>query len=102
MGAVFRRAGKTSNAHREFLTNENLAKTLPERTREFETAKTELANLKTESEKAGKDFNEASKDYDRETHVREKPRSPKRKSDRRKRGRIWNTRENAKRSLPTS
>ncbi len=63
---------KTSNAHREFLTNENLAKTLPERTREFETVKTELANLKTESEKAEKDFNEASKDYNRETHVREK------------------------------
>ncbi len=63
---------KTSNAHREFLTNENLAKTLPDRESEFETVKTELANLKTESEKAEKDFNEASKDYNRETHVREK------------------------------
>ncbi len=63
---------KTSNAHREFLTNENLAKTLPDREREFEMAKTELANLKTELEKAEKDFNEASRDYDRETHVREK------------------------------
>jgi len=63
---------ETANAHREFLTNENLAKTLPERTREFESAKTELENLKTESEKAETDFSEASKNYEREIHVREK------------------------------
>ena len=63
---------ETANAHREFLTNENLAKTLPERTREFETVQTELANLKTELAKAETDFNEASKGYDRETHRREK------------------------------
>ncbi|MCY7347054.1 MAG: SMC family ATPase [Pyrinomonadaceae bacterium] len=62
----------TANAHREFLTNENLAKTAPERTREFEAAKTKLASLKTESEKAAADYNEASADYDRETHIREK------------------------------
>ena len=63
---------ETANAHREFLTNENLAKTAPDREREFASAKTELANLKTESEKAETVFDAASKDYDRETHVREK------------------------------
>lgn len=62
----------TTNAHREFLTNENLAKTLPDREREFESAKTQLADLKTESERAETDFNEAAKGYDRETHSREK------------------------------
>ncbi|HLM61706.1 MAG TPA: hypothetical protein VK308_12945, partial [Pyrinomonadaceae bacterium] len=62
----------TLNAHREFLANENLAKTLPTREREYEAAQTELTNLKTGSEKAEKDFHEASVDYDRETHLREK------------------------------
>ncbi len=62
----------TSVAHREFLTNENLAKTLPNCELKYESAKTELAKLKTESEKAETNFNEAGQDYDRETHFREK------------------------------
>ena len=63
---------ETAAAHREFLMNENLAKLLPERTREFGAAETKLANLKTESERAETDFNKANADYDRETHAREK------------------------------
>ena len=62
----------TADAHREFLVNENLAKLTPERQRGFESAQIELTNLKTESVKAETRFNEASKDYDRETHAREK------------------------------
>jgi exonuclease SbcC len=62
----------TAAAHREFLTNENLAKTLPERTREFTKIEGELAVLKINLEKAERDFGEATADYDRETHLREK------------------------------
>jgi len=62
----------TADAHREFLTNENLAKTLPEREREFIKIESELADTKIKLEKAEKDSTAASKDYDRETHTREK------------------------------
>jgi exonuclease SbcC len=63
---------ETANAHREFLMNENLAKTLRERTSEFAKIERELADLKISSEKAEKDFSEATAGYDRETHAREK------------------------------
>jgi len=63
---------QTAGAHREFLANESLALTLPTRKIEFETARKELANFKTESEKAEGNFQTASKNYDRQTHLREK------------------------------
>ncbi len=63
---------RTANAHREFLTNENLAKSLPEREKEFEKAAAELIVLTQNSAKAEKDFTLASKDYDRELHQTEK------------------------------
>jgi exonuclease SbcC len=63
---------RTADAHREFLTNENLAKTLPEREREYESAKTKLADLTIELEKAETNFTEASSGYERETHARER------------------------------
>jgi DNA repair protein SbcC/Rad50 len=63
---------QTANAHREFLTNENLAKSLPEKEKEFENASVELKVLTENSAKAEKDFASASKDYDRERHQTEK------------------------------
>ena len=65
---------QTATAHREFLTNENAAAQLPERTRAFETAQSKVAETKTAAERAETDFNEASQNYDRETHRREKER----------------------------
>ncbi|MEP6900590.1 MAG: SMC family ATPase [Actinomycetota bacterium] len=62
----------TANAHREFLTNENLAKFLPEKEREFENANVNLKTLTENSARAEKDFISASKDYDRERHQMEK------------------------------
>ncbi len=63
---------KTENAHREFLSNESLAKTLPQREQELLAAKQEVARLKSELEKAEKDFLAASKDYNRDEHLSEK------------------------------
>jgi len=63
---------QTSEAHREFVANENLARSLPAKEAEFKDANKETARLKSESEKAEKDFREASKDYDRERHQMEK------------------------------
>jgi len=63
---------KTEKAHREFLSNESLAKTLTEREREFSAATQEVARLKSELEKAEKDFSAAGKDYERDTHLLEK------------------------------
>ena len=63
---------KTADAHREFLINEPLAKILPQRESELETATKELSRLREENEKAENDLAAASRDYDRETHSREK------------------------------
>jgi len=63
---------QTANAHREFLTNENLALALPEKEREFAAAKSGIEQLKIDLAKAEKDFEAASKDYDRESHQTEK------------------------------
>ncbi|HVE55959.1 MAG TPA: SMC family ATPase [Pyrinomonadaceae bacterium] len=63
---------RTANAHREFLTNENLAKLLPEKEKEFAAAKSGIEQLKIDLSKAEKDFEAASKDYDRELHQTEK------------------------------
>ncbi|CAN5661645.1 SMC family ATPase [soil metagenome] len=63
---------RTADAHREFLTNESLAKLLPQREKELETAKNELRELTESLAKAETDLTAASKDYDRETHLSEK------------------------------
>ncbi len=63
---------QTSNAHREFLANESLAKTFAMRESEFESATKEVARLEEELTKAAEDFENASKDYDRERHLSEK------------------------------
>jgi exonuclease SbcC len=63
---------KTANAHREFLSNETLAKTLPMRESELETARQMLEKLKSELSRAETGFETASKDYDRERHLTEK------------------------------
>ncbi len=62
----------TAAAHREFLTNENLAKTLPTRENELNSARRESEKLKENLAKAETDFQTASADYNRETHAREK------------------------------
>ena len=63
---------ETANAHKEFLINEPLAELLPQRETEFETATKELSRIREETEKAERDLTAASRDYDRETHSREK------------------------------
>ena len=60
---------RTSNAHREFLANESLAKTFATRKGEFDKATEEVAHLAEELAKATDDFENASKDYDRERHL---------------------------------
>ncbi len=62
----------TANAHREFLVNENLAKSLPEKENELKSALSEIEKLKTELAKAENDFNEANKDYNRDQHLLER------------------------------
>lgn len=63
---------RTANAHREFLTNANLAETLPEKQKEHEKAEKELEKITQDLAKAEKDFQTASKKYDREKHHRER------------------------------
>ncbi|MDQ6786650.1 MAG: AAA family ATPase, partial [Acidobacteriota bacterium] len=63
---------KTASAHKEFLSNEALAKTLPTRESEFANAKAAVEKLKKDLAQAETDFETASKDYDRERHLTEK------------------------------
>ena len=63
---------KTAPAHSEFLANEALAKSLPQRERELETADREVFRLKHELETAVTNFETANKNYDREKHLAEK------------------------------
>lgn len=63
---------RTATAHREFLANESVAKTLPEREKEFETASADLKTSAERAEKAEKDFNAANENYDRDAHQSEK------------------------------
>ncbi len=62
----------TATAHREFLVNENLAKSLPDKEKQLKAAFEEIEKLKIDLTKAETDFNEANKDYDRERHFLEK------------------------------
>ncbi|MDQ3374692.1 MAG: SMC family ATPase [Acidobacteriota bacterium] len=63
---------QTSNAHREFLSNESLAKTLPARESELKIAQAEATQLSENSAKAEEEFSSASKNYDRQRHLSEK------------------------------
>jgi exonuclease SbcC len=63
---------RTAAAHREFLTNEALAKTLEKRETEFAGATARAAQLKTELENASNEFEAASQTYDRQRHLSEK------------------------------
>ena len=63
---------ETIAAHREFLTNESLAKSLPAKEKEFENSRAENSRLTADLTKAENDFQEASRDYDRERHSAEK------------------------------
>jgi exonuclease SbcC len=63
---------QTSEAHRGFVANENLARSLPAKESEYKAAQKEAARLKSELEKAEKVFKAASKDYDRGRHQMEK------------------------------
>ncbi len=63
---------KTANAHREFLSNESLAKTLPERENEFANAQATVEKLKNDLRRAETDLETASRDYDRNLHLTEK------------------------------
>jgi exonuclease SbcC len=60
---------RTSNAHREFLANESLAKTFATREAEFGKATGEVSRLAAELATAVDDFENASKDYNREQHL---------------------------------
>jgi exonuclease SbcC len=63
---------QTAAAHREYLVNENLSKSLPEKEKEFDNATSNLKVLTENSGQAEKDFLSASKDYDHERHREEK------------------------------
>ena len=62
----------TADAHREFLTNETLAKSLPERETEFAAAQSEIANLIENLTAAETEFSNANQNYDREKHQTER------------------------------
>ena len=63
---------RTIEAHRVFLTNENAAKSLPEKAEQLKAANEESEKLKTDAAKAESDFERANKDYDREKHLLER------------------------------
>lgn len=63
---------KTADAHREYLVNENSARALPEREKDFEKATGELKILTEKLAAAESEFAAAGKDYDRERHQAEK------------------------------
>ena len=63
---------RTMAAHREYLVNENPARSLPEKKSELEKATAELKATADKLARAETDFQTASKDYDRERHQSEK------------------------------
>ena len=60
---------RTAEAHREYLTNELLAKTLPEREVELKRVAGEEEKLKKQTESAESHFTEIEKNYDAEKHM---------------------------------
>ena len=63
---------RTSDAHREFLTNEVLAKSLPERERIHLAAQDEIKLLRDNSTNAEREYTDANNTYDRDQHSAEK------------------------------
>ncbi len=63
---------KTANAHREYLANETLAKSLPEKHKEFEEANKDIKTLSENLKTAETAFETVNKDYDQEKHLSEK------------------------------
>lgn len=63
---------RTAAAHREYLANENAARLLPEREKEFAAASADLKNSAAQLEKAESEYRAAEKEYDREHHQAEK------------------------------
>lgn len=62
----------TAHAHREFLTNENAAKTLPERTRKYAAAEAAIAVTREDAARAETEYEAANRHYDREKHAAER------------------------------
>ena len=62
----------TANAHREFLTNENAAKTLPEREKIYTESETAIAFLRENTAQAETEYETANQGYDRDRHSAEK------------------------------
>lgn len=62
----------TDDAHRIFLANEALAKSLESREKEFETAEIELKNINAKLAEAETEYEKAGKDYNREHHLSER------------------------------
>ncbi len=63
---------ETAIAHREFVANENLAKSLPEKVRELEMTQKEIEVLSKNIGVAEKELETENKDYDFDKHVVEK------------------------------
>lgn len=63
---------ETANAHREFVANENLARSLPEKQKELETTQTEITELIKNLGVALEVFEAEDKNYDREKHIGER------------------------------
>jgi exonuclease SbcC len=63
---------ETATAHREFVANENLARSLPEKARELAATQKELEELNKNTEKAEKEFETENKNYDQGKHALEK------------------------------
>ncbi len=61
----------TTDAHRVYLANEALAKSLTERTKDLEESKAELTRLRTDVLNAEKALADAGSGYDRERHLAE-------------------------------
>ena len=63
---------ETANAYREFVANENLAKSLPEKLKELETAQSEIEVLSKTITEVEIELEAENKNYDKETHIGEK------------------------------
>lgn len=63
---------KTSNAHKVFLANENMAKTRETKSKEFESTRSQLKELDAKIREAKKNFKKENSKYDLEKHQNEK------------------------------
>jgi exonuclease SbcC len=63
---------RTISAHRDFLANEALAGSFPQKEKDFASVTQKVANLENEAESAQKKLSEVEQKYDREAHQTEK------------------------------